>query len=228
MIKYMILLLFSCTIMLSGCEARLNQDPIIVQEQDIDQKIIDEFNGIYKNHYIINSSYYQILEIPARADLPSRYYYKIYYNNIIYAEGIKDFVEPQISQIGDGIVRLFMSYGSNDFTVQYFDVRNGKVSPQYTVCMDVAEYSINKNLIAYFSVDNENVPKIVIKNIFDDQFNLEFDRPSGLFLSQERITFLSDTQLYIRYQAVKGGTYMDFIQDPNMETETVEEIIEFN
>ena len=74
-------------------------------------------SDIDTSKYIIQTPFYQIYE----EDL-QKYKYRIKSGEEILVEDIKTGTEPQIEDKGDGIIRLFLGFGTNAFSVKYFNV----------------------------------------------------------------------------------------------------------
>lgn len=117
---------------------------------------------IDSNKYIIQTPFYQIYEEDVQT-----YKYRIASGNHILVEDIKTGTEPQIEDKGDGILKLHLGFGTNAFTVKYFNVYNKTVSEEFHPYSTYADYVDTANqeyLIAYFKPEEK--PKLYINGFF--------------------------------------------------------------
>lgn len=162
--------------------------------------------------YIIQTPLYQVVEIEL-----GKYEYKIGTSNKVFTEGTKLGTEPQIDDIGNGVIRLFMGYGTNAFSVQYFDVWEEKESTVFNLYSVFTDY-VNKNnntyLFAYFDFLNKS---LVIRDMFDDNgFYAEINKGNESIIYND-IIILNQNQIYLDYT----------ITDSNNKSKTVQEVIKF-
>ena len=105
---------------------------------------------IDESKYIIQTPFYQIYE----EDL-QKYKYRITTGKDVLVEDIKTGTVPQIEDKGDGIVRLFLGFGTNAFSVKYFNVYDKKISEEfnpYTIYADYVDTKEKEYYIAYFKM----------------------------------------------------------------------------
>ena len=100
-----------------------------------DLHIENSQSDIDTSKYIIQTPFYQIYE----EDL-QKYRYRIISGNDILIEDVKTGTEPQIEDKGEGIIRLFLGFGTNAFSVKYFNVYNKTVSKEYNPYSIYADY----------------------------------------------------------------------------------------
>lgn len=148
--------------------------------------------------YIIQTPFYQIYEQGLQD-----YRYRIGTGNKIFVDDVKYGTEPQIEDIGNGIIRLFLGYGTNAFSVQYFDAFGDKTSSvfnPYSIYADYADTSKGEYLIAYFDLSSFNDKKsFIITDIFGDQgfkTTVERDFESA---TCNRMVFLNENEIYLDY-----------------------------
>ena len=147
------------------------------------------------NKYIIQTPYYQIYE----EDL-QKYKYRITSGKDILVEDTKSGTEPQIEDKGDGIVKLHLGFGTNAFSVKYFNVYDKTISEEfnpYSIYADYINTKTKEYYIAYFKPE-EN-PKLYIRGFFD---SLEFSNALDLDFSMatcDKLIFLNEKEIYIEY-----------------------------
>lgn len=175
--------------------------------------------------YIIQTPLYQVYE----KDL-QKYSYKIGIGTKVFAEGIKNGTEPQIEEIDNGIIRLFMGFGTNAFSVQYFDIWGDRTSKVFSPYSIYADYTDSKGcLIAYFPApDTSSKNALLIKEIFnDDGFSTEIDRD---FISNtcNELKFLNENEIYLDYDILADGySKDDLISGRHVEFKNIREVIKF-
>lgn len=158
-------------------------------------------SNIVSNEYIIQTPFYQIYEEDVQT-----YKYRIVSDNHILVEDIKTGTAPQIDDKGDGILKLHLGFGTNAFTVQYFNVYDKTVSEEfhpYSIYADYIDTAKKEYFIAYFK--SEEKPKLYINGFFDSS---EFSNELDLNLSMatcERIIFLNETEIYVEYVDNSSG-----------------------
>ena len=152
-------------------------------------------SDIDTSKYIIQTPFYQIYE----EDL-QKYRYGITSGNDILVEGIKEGTEPEIVDKGDGILRLHMGFGTNAFSVKYFNVYDKSISEEFNPFSIYADYINTKTkeyYIAYFKPE-EN-PKLYIDGFFDSsEFSAKLDLNFSM-ATCEKLIFLNETEIYIEY-----------------------------
>lgn len=152
-------------------------------------------SDIDTSKYIIQTPFYQIYE----EDL-QKYKYRIKSGEEILVEDIKTGTEPQIEDKGDGIIRLFLGFGTNAFSVKYFNVYDKTVSEEfnpYTIYADYINTKTKEYYIAYFKPEVK--PKLYINGFFDSsEFSSELDLNFSM-ATCEKIIFLNERELYIEY-----------------------------
>lgn len=145
--------------------------------------------------YIIQTPYYQIYE----EDLQT-YRYRIASGKTVLAEDVKTGTEPTIEEKGDGILKLHLGFGTNAFSVQYFDMYRKTVSEKFSPYSVYADYINTKTkdyYIAYFQLE-EN-PKLYINGFFESAgFSVALDLDFAM-VTCEKIIFLNESELYIEY-----------------------------
>ena len=150
---------------------------------------------IDENRYIIQTPFYQIYE----EDL-QKYKYRITSGKDILVEDIKTGTEPQIEDKGDGIVRLFLGFGTNAFSVKYFNVYNKTVSEEfnpYSIYADYVNTKTKEYYIAYFKPEEK--PNLYINGFFDSsEFSTELDLDFSM-ATCEKIIFLNEKEIYLEY-----------------------------
>ena len=145
--------------------------------------------------YVIQTPFYQIYE----EDL-QKYKYRITSGKDVLVEDIKTGTEPQIEDKGDGILRLFLGFGSNAFSVKYFNVYDKTVSEEfnpYTIYADYVNAKTKEYYIAYFKPE-EN-PKLYIRGFFNSsEFSTELDLNFSM-PTCDKLIFLNEEEIYIEY-----------------------------
>lgn len=155
----------------------------------------DWYLSLQKDKYVVQTPFYQIYEEGLQ-----RYKYTIASGNHILAEDIKTGTAPQIDDKGDGILRLHLGFGTNAFTVKYFNVYNNTVSSEfnpYSIYADYINTATKEYYIAYFKPEAK--PKLYIKGFFDssefsNELDLDFSMPTCA-----KLIFLNETEIYIEY-----------------------------
>ena len=152
-------------------------------------------SDIDTSKYIIQTPFYQIYE----EDL-QKYKYRITSGKDILVEDIKTGTEPQIEDNGDGIIRVFLGFGTNAFSVKYFNVYNKTVSEEYNPYSIYADYintDTKEYYIAYFKPEEK--PKLYINGFFDSsEFLTELDLNFSM-ATCEKLVFLNETEIYVEY-----------------------------
>lgn len=147
------------------------------------------------NKYIIQTPYYQIYEEGLGV-----YKYRIKSGNQILVENVKTGTDPRIEDKGGGILSLHLGFGTNAFTVKYFDVYNKTVSKEFHPYTIYADYVDDRNKVYYLAYFKpEESPKLYIEGFFDSaafssQLDLNFAMPTC-----EKLIFLNETELYLEY-----------------------------
>ncbi len=161
-----------------------NDFPVENSQSDIDT-----------SKYIIQTPFYQIYE----EDL-QKYKYRITSGKDILVEDTKTGTAPQIEDKGDGIVKLHLGFGTNAFSVKYFNVYDKTISEEfnpYSIYDDYINTETKEYYIAYFKPE-EN-PKLYIRGFFD---SLEFSNELDLNFSMatcDKLIFLNEEEIYIEY-----------------------------
>ena len=192
----------------------------------------DEVKGFIKNRYIINDVFYQIIDLSTEEQPFGPYYYKIEMNKKVFAEGVKERTEPEIDYISTGVIRLFMGFGSNAFSLQYFDVWNDRTSEVFSPYAGYADYADSKTnecLIAYFkfpSASGKNV--LLIRDIFDEHgFSVEIDR-GFISATCNNIIILNENEIYLDYDVFADGySNDDLIAGNPVEFKNIREVVKF-
>ena len=174
--------------------------------------------------YIIQTPLYQIYEQGRQ-----EYRYCITDGSAILAEGIKKGTEPEITELGNGIIRLYMGFGTNAASVQYFDVWNGRKSEvfsPYANYTDFANENTQEYLIAYFASSSE--PVLTIKDIFDEQgFSTKIDK-NFCYADCKQMIILNENEIYLDYTAFADGySNEDLKAGKNVEYENIRETIKY-
>jgi len=145
--------------------------------------------------YIIQTPFYQIYE----EDL-QKYKYRIASGKDVLVEDIKSGTAPQIEDKGDGIVKLHLGFGTNAFSVKYFNVYDKTISEEfnpYSIYADYINTKTKEYYIAYFKPE-EN-PKLYIRGFFDSsEFLNELDLNFSM-ATCEKLIFLNEEEIYIEY-----------------------------
>ena len=145
--------------------------------------------------YIIQTPFYQIYE----EDL-QKYKYRITNGKDILIEDTKTGTEPQIEDKGEGIIRLFLGFGTNAFSVKYFNVYEKTISEEfnpYSIYADYINAKAKEYYFAYFKPE-EN-PKLYIKGFFDSsEFSNELDLNFSM-ATCDKLIFLNEKEIYIEY-----------------------------
>ncbi|MBQ3182960.1 MAG: hypothetical protein IJB57_04770 [Clostridia bacterium] len=163
---------------------------------EIEGSLVEETqSGIDIDKYIIQTPFYQIYE-----DDIQRYKYRIANGNHILVEDVKTGTAPEIEEKGDGILKLHLGFGTNAFTVKYFNVYNKTASEEfhpYSIYADYIDTEAKEYYFAYFKPEEK--PKLYINGFFDSskfskELDLDFSMPTC-----EKIIFLNDKEIYIEY-----------------------------
>lgn len=147
--------------------------------------------------YVVQTSLYQIYEQSTQ-----EYRYRIGTENKIFVDDVKHGTEPQIEDIGNGIIRLFLGYGTNAFSVQYFDIWGDKTSlvfNPYSVYADYADTSKGEYLIAYFDVSSFEKKSLTITDIFGEQGLKIIVKRDFASATCNRMVFLNENEIYLDY-----------------------------
>ncbi len=154
--------------------------------------------------YIIQTPFYHIYEQGLQD-----YRYRIGTNYKIFVDDVKHGTEPQIEDIGNGIIRLFLGYGTNAFSVQYFDVLGDKTSSvfnPYSIYADYADTSKGEYLIAYFDLSSFNEKKsFIITDIFGEQGFKTIVERDFESATCNRMVFLNENEIYLDYDVFTDG-----------------------
>ena len=160
-----------------------------------DLPIENSQSDIDTSKYIIQTPFYQIYE----EDL-QKYRYRITSGNDVLVEDVKAGTEPRIEDKGDGIISLFLGFGTNAFSVKYFNVYDKTISEEFNPFSIYADYIDTKEkeyYIAYFK--HEEKPKLYIEGFFDSsEFSTELDLDFSM-AACEKLIFLNETEIYIEY-----------------------------
>ena len=152
-------------------------------------------SDIDTSKYIIQTPFYQIYE----EDL-QKYKYKITNGKDILVEDTKTGTEPQIEDKGDGIIRLFLGFGTNAFSVKYFNVFSKTVSEEFypnSIYADYVDTQEKEYYIAYFKLEEK--PKLYVNGFFDSS---DFSNKLDLNFSMatcDKLIFLNEEEIYIEY-----------------------------
>lgn len=185
-------LFFLCLLLMlsmSACDA----DSVENAEKDF--SIAETQNASDADKYIIQTPNYQIYE----EDLQT-YRYRIESGKTVLVEDIKTGTEPVIEEKDDGILKLHLGFGTNAFSVQYFNIYDKAVSEKfspYSIYADYTNTKTNDYYIAYFQPEEK--PKLYIKGFFDSKgFSAELDLDFSM-ATCEKLIFLNETEIYIEY-----------------------------
>lgn len=129
-------------------------------------------SDIDTSQYIIQTTFYQIYE----EDL-QKYRYRITSGNDILVEDIKTGTAPQIEDKGEGVLKLHLGFGTNAFSVKYFNVYDKTISEEfnpYSIYADYINTKTKEYYIAYFKPEEK--PKLYIKGFFESsRYSNELD-----------------------------------------------------
>lgn len=189
--KRIILLIISVILILSfsacGTSYETNSEndlPVENSQSDIDT-----------SQYIIQTTFYQIYE----EDL-QKYRYRITSGNDILVEDIKTGTAPQIEDKGEGVLKLHLGFGTNAFSVKYFNVYDKTISEEfnpYSIYADYINTKTKEYYIAYFQPEEK--PKLYIKGFFESSgYSNELDLNFSM-ATCEKLVFLNETEIYIEY-----------------------------
>ena len=155
----------------------------------------DVKNTTDTSKYIVQTLLYQIYE-----EGLGIYRYSIGTNSHILVEDVKTGTVPQIEDKGNGILKLHLGFGTNAFTVQYFDVWNAVTSAQfqpYTIYADYVDAENKEYYFAYFKPEEK--PKLYIEGFFDSAaFSVQLDLNFAM-ATCEKLIFLNESEIYIEY-----------------------------
>ena len=189
--KRICLLILSVVLILSFSACGTNQE----NNSENDLPINNSQTDIDTSKYIIQTPFYQIYE----EDLQT-YKYRIASGNHILVEDIKTGTSPQIEDKGDGILKLYLGFGTNAFAVKYFNVYDETVSEEfhpYSIYADYVDTAKKEYFIAYFKPEEK--PKLYINGFFDSSdFSNELDLNFAM-ATCEKIIFLNETEIYVEY-----------------------------
>ena len=180
-----IILILSFSACGTSYEANSENDlPVENSQSDIDT-----------SKYIIQTPFYQIYEVGLQ-----KYKYRITSGKDILVEDFKTGTEPQIEDKGDGILRVFLGFGTNAFSVKYFNVYNKTVSEvfnPYSIYADYINTKTKEYYIAYFKPEEK--PKLYINGFFDSsEFSNELDLNFSM-ATCDKLIFLNEEEIYIEY-----------------------------
>ena len=160
-----------------------------------DLTINNSQTDIDTSKYIIQTPFYQIYE----EDL-QKYRYRITSGNDILVEDIKTGTAPQIEDKGEGVLKLHLGFGTNAFSVKYFNVYDKTISEEfnpYTIYADYINTKTKEYYIAYFKPEEK--PKLYIKGFFESSgYSNELDLNFSM-ATCEKLVFLNETEIYIEY-----------------------------
>ena len=189
--KKLAILLLTLLLVISLCACNTNS--ITDAENNLS---IEETQGhANTDKYIIQTVFYQIYE----EDL-QKYKYRITSGNDILVEEVKIGTAPQIEDKGEGVLKLHLGFGTNAFSVKYFNVYNKTVSQEfnpYSIYADYINTKTKEYYIAYFKPEEK--PKLYINGFFDSS---EFSTELYLDFSMttcEKIIFLNEKEIYLEY-----------------------------
>ena len=152
-------------------------------------------SDIDTSQYIIQTTFYQIYE----EDL-GKYRYRITSGKDILVEDIKTGTAPQIEDKGEGVLKLHLGFGTNAFSVKYFNVYNKTISEKfhpYSIYADYINTKTKEYYIAYFKPEEK--PKLYIKGFFESSgYSNELDLNFSM-ATCEKLVFLNETEIYIEY-----------------------------
>ena len=152
-------------------------------------------SDIDTSQYIIQTTFYQIYE----EDL-QKYRYRITSGNDILVEDIKTGTAPQIEDKGEGVLKLHLGFGTNAFSVKYFNVYDKTISEEfnpYSIYADYINTKTKEYYIAYFKPEEK--PKLYIKGFFESSgYSNELDLNFSM-ATCEKLVFLNETEIYIEY-----------------------------
>jgi len=152
-------------------------------------------SDIDTSQYIIQTTFYQIYE----EDL-QKYRYRITRGNDILVEDVKTGTAPQIEDKGEGVLKLHLGFGTNAFSVKYFNVYDKTISEEfnpYSIYADYINTKTKEYYIAYFK--HEEKPKLYIKGFFESsRYSNELDLNFSM-ATCEKLVFLNETEIYIGY-----------------------------
>lgn len=152
-------------------------------------------SGMDTDKYIIQTPFYQIYE----EDL-QKYKYRIASGKYILVEDTKTGTAPQIEDKGEGVLKLHLGFGTNAFSVKYFNVYDKTISEEfnpYSIYADYINTKTKEYYIAYFKPEEK--PKLYINGFFDSsEFLSELDLNFSM-ATCEKIIFLNERELYIEY-----------------------------
>lgn len=189
--KKIAILLLSLLLVISLCACNTNS----ITDAENNLSIEETQSHTNTNKYIIQTVFYQIYE----EDL-QKYKYRITSGKDILVEDTKYGTAPQIEDKGDGIVKLHLGFGTNAFSVKYFNVYDKTISEEfnpYSIYADYINTKTKEYYIAYFKPEEK--PKLYIKGFFDcSEFSNELDMNFSM-ATCEKLIFLNENELYIEY-----------------------------
>lgn len=199
-IKFHFSILLAVLFVLTGCKGRQTanmnnptESLLPTKGTSVEQNIVKD--QIDTNKYIIQTPFYQIYE-----DGLQEYKYRIGSSNHALTEDVKTGTAPQIEDKGSGIIKLHLSFGTNAFSVKYYDVYNKAASEEfnpYSIYADYVDTAKKEFFIAYFKPGDS--PKLYIKGFFDSS---EFSNQLDLNFSVatcDKLIFLNESEIYIEY-----------------------------
>ena len=208
--------LLSISLLLMGCDSKSDNE-----------KISSGSSKTENEKYIIQTPLYRIYEEGLQ-----KYRYKIGTDKKVFSKGVKNGTEPKIDNIENGIIRLFMGSGTNNFSVQYFDVwgdKTSKVFYPYSIYADYADSKTKECLIAYFESPGDYGKNILlIKDIFNEKgFSAEVDR-GFISATCNRLVFLNENEIYLDYDVLADGySNDDLIAGNPVEYKNIREVVKF-
>ena len=189
--KRIYLLIISVILILSFSACGTNYET----NSENDLTVVNSQSDIDTSKYIVQTPFYQIYE----EDL-QKYKYRITSGKDILVEDTKCGTAPKIEDKGDGIVKLHLGFGTNAFSVKYFNVYDKTISEEfnpYSIYADYINTKTKEYYIAYFKPEEK--PKLYIRGFFD---SLEFSNELDLNFSMatcDKLIFLNEEEIYIEY-----------------------------
>ncbi len=189
--KRIYLLIISVILILSFSACGTNNET----NSENDLPVENSQSDIDTSKYIIQTPFYQIYE----EDL-QKYRYRITSGNDILVEDIKTGTAPRIEDKGEGVLKLHLGFGTNAFSVKYFNVYDKTISEEFNPFSIYADYINTKTkeyYIAYFKPEEK--PKLYIKGFFESSgYSNDLDLNFSM-ATCEKLVFLNETEIYIEY-----------------------------
>jgi len=198
-------------------------DYSIKGEDNETKEYINQLLQTTENQLVMRGSDYTIIDISKEGELSnSRWYFRLESGGNVMDEGIKRGKRPEITDLGNGIYRLVLTYGFNFIRCQYFDVDNNRCSEEFVIPSAYADYFNNTDgteLFAYFKrVVDGKYAKLIVQNIFDEDFSIsiEYDCASAM-APDNKLTFLNENEIFVEYRDTK--TYENIQEIVNIREE---------